>query len=44
MAEMTIELCDGTPSLVEADLDYWLDTVQRFCPWGAKLIQIQDFR
>jgi len=44
MAEMTIELCDGTPSLVEADLDYWLNTVKRFCPWGAKLIDVQDYR
>ncbi len=44
MAEMTIELCDGTPSLVEADLDYWLNTVHRFCPWGAKLVDVQDFR
>jgi len=44
MAEMTIELCDGLPSHVEGDLNYWVDTVQRFCPWGAKLIQVQDFR
>jgi len=44
MAEMTIELCDGTPSQVEADLDYWMNTVQRFCPWGAKLVTVEDFR
>ncbi len=44
MAEITMELCDGTPSMVEADLDYWVDTVQRFCPWQAKLVRIEDFR
>jgi hypothetical protein len=44
MAEMTIELCDGLPSHVEGDLDYWVDTVQRFCPWSAELVEIQDFR
>lgn len=33
--DMAIEVCDGRPSMVEADLDYWLETVDRFCPWGA---------
>ena len=44
MAEVTIELCDGTPSQVEANLDYWVDTVQRFCPWSAKIVKVEDFR
>ena len=35
LAEMSIELCDGRPSLVQADLNYWLGTVKSFCPWGA---------
>jgi len=35
VVDMSIELCDGTPQMVEADLDYWLDTVGRFCPWSA---------
>lgn len=38
-ADMAIELCDGRPSLVEADLPYWLGTVKQFCPWGAKVVQ-----
>jgi hypothetical protein len=33
-----MELCDGRPSMVEADLPYWLGTVKRFCPWGAKVV------
>jgi hypothetical protein len=38
-ADMAIELCDGRPSFVEADLDYWLDDVGQFCPWGAKVVE-----
>lgn len=35
LAEAAIELCDGRPSMVEANLAYWLDTVKSFCPWGS---------
>ncbi len=44
MAEITIELCDGLPSHVEENLDYWVDTVGRFCPWSAELVDIEDYR
>jgi hypothetical protein len=44
MAEVTIELCDGTPLLVEEDLDYWVDTVSYYCPWSAELVRLLDFR
>jgi hypothetical protein len=44
MAEVTIELCDGRPSMVEENLDYWVDTVRFFCPWGARLLKVEDFR
>ena len=35
LAEMSIELCDGNPSLVEQEIDYWVGTVGRFCPWSS---------
>ena len=35
---VTIELCDGTPSMVEDDLDYWLNNVGAYCPWGITVI------
>jgi hypothetical protein len=35
LSEVAIELCDGRPSFVEADLNYWLNTVHSFCPWSA---------
>ena len=44
MAEMTIELYDGLPSHVEQDLDYWLNTVKRFAPWQAKIVDMKDYR
>ena len=38
VADMAIELCDGRPSMVQADLPYWIGTVQQYCPWGAKVV------
>ncbi len=35
LTEIAIELCDGRPSMVEADLNYWLNTVRSFCPASA---------
>ncbi len=37
VVDFSIELCDGRPSMVEADLEYWVDTVKQFCPWEGKL-------
>lgn len=39
--DASIELCDGRPSMVEDDLSYWLGTVGRFCPWGARVVRRQ---
>ncbi len=44
MAEITMELCDGRPSDVEKNVDYWVDTVGRFCPWTAVLVAVKDYR
>ena len=35
MVDMAIELCDGLPSFVEHNLDYWLESVRQYCPWSA---------
>jgi hypothetical protein len=35
---VAIDVCDGRPSMVEADLSYWLDRVERFCPWSARVV------
>jgi hypothetical protein len=39
--EVTIELCDGRPSDLDAELDYWAGTVKRYCPWGARPIRLR---
>ena len=44
MAGVTIEVCDGAPSYVQAHRDEFIATVGRYCPWGARLASIQDFR
>lgn len=39
VADLAIEVCDGRPSMVESDLDYWLYTLGQFCPWGARVVE-----
>lgn len=42
VADIAIEVCDGRPSMVDADLAYWLNSVGQFCPWGAKVVHEVD--
>jgi hypothetical protein len=42
VADVAIEVCDGTPSMIEDDLEYWLETVGTYCPWGAEVISMDD--
>ncbi|MCF3653170.1 MAG: hypothetical protein L2C94_003275 [Aigarchaeota archaeon] len=42
MVEVSIELCDSTPSFVESELDYWLETVRSYCPWWGRIIAASD--
>jgi hypothetical protein len=37
--DVAIELCDGRPSFVENELDYWLGRVGAYCPWGARVLR-----
>lgn len=41
LADITIELCDGTASMVDDDIEYWVETVGRFCPWSATVIAVE---
>lgn len=38
LAEISTEVCDGRPSFVEEELDYWIDQVGRFCPWSSRVV------
>jgi len=42
LVENSIELCDGTAAMVENKLDYWIDKVGRFCPWGSRVVEEID--
>jgi hypothetical protein len=33
LVEVAVEVCDGTPRQVEADLDYWVDQLGYYCPY-----------
>jgi len=44
LAEFTIELCDARPSFVQENVNYFVKTVRTYCPWGAVLFDLQDFR
>jgi len=37
MAEVSVEVCDGTPQGVEGNLDYWINQVGYFCPWSYRV-------
>jgi hypothetical protein len=41
LAEVTIELCDGTAAMVDEDVTYWVETVGQFCPWSATVIAVE---
>jgi len=44
MVDLAIELCDGRPSYVDANVGEYVDVVGRYCPWGATLVSITDYR
>ena len=44
MAEVTMELCDGRPSYIEENRDEFIREVGRYCPWGARLRRVDDYR
>jgi hypothetical protein len=37
LVEISAEVCDGRPSFVEEELEYWTDSVGRFCPWRSRV-------
>ena len=36
--DMSMELCDGRPSFVQSELDYFFESVKYYCPWGARIV------
>jgi hypothetical protein len=38
MVDSSIEIYDGRPSFVENELEYWLDSLGFYSPWGGKVV------
>jgi len=43
MAEVAIEVCDASPTYVEENVDEFVGTVGRYCPWHARLVKLRDY-
>lgn len=39
LAEVSMELCDGTPEQVENDIPEWVENKKRFCPWHSYVLE-----
>ena len=44
MADVAIVVCDATTSYVEANRDYFVETLGWHCPWSAQLVALADYR
>jgi hypothetical protein len=44
IVDTTIELCDGSPAYVDANIAEYVDVIGRYCPWGARLVRLDDYR
>lgn len=44
IVDLAIEVCDGRPSYVEANVGEYVDRINRYCPWGARLTSVTDYR
>jgi hypothetical protein len=44
IVDVAIEVCDGAPSYVDAHVTEYVDVIGRYCPWGARLVQLDDYR
>lgn len=42
--ELAMEVCDGRPSDVEHDKAHWISDIKRWCPWGTKVLSVDDRR
>ena len=43
-ADSAVEVCDGLPSHIEANKNYWINTVGSYCPWSALVRGVDDRR
>jgi len=39
LTEVATEVCDGRPSFVSENVDYFVDEVGRYCPWNSRVLE-----
>lgn len=44
IVDIAAEVCDGAPSYVDANIDEYVDVIGSYCPWGARLVRLEDYR
>jgi hypothetical protein len=44
IVDLATEVCDGAPSYVDANVAEYVDVIGRYCPWGAQLVRLDDYR
>ena len=44
MVQFAIEVCDARTSYEEENVDEFVETLGRYCPWQARLVDLRDFR
>lgn len=40
--DVPMAICDGTPSLIEADPAYWIEMLDRFCPQEVRVLRVEE--
>ncbi len=43
-ADSSTEVCDGRPSDIDDDPEYWINTLHNFCPWSIVVVAVDDRR
>lgn len=38
LVDVAAEVCDGNPTYVSENVDYFVDEVGRYCPWSSKVL------
>lgn len=39
LVQVSVEVCDANPKYVDQNLDHWLETVGRYCPWASRVLR-----
>ena len=40
--DFSVEVCDGTPAYIESDVAGWFRAPGYWCPWGSKVVAVEE--